>query len=93
MLTIICHQKAKKSKNLTSDQYRELSKRIKETYIFTKKKLPEEAISLVLSNISDSQTKKKKSDFFAFLLPYLYNRKEYFISKTIMQISDTSPKL
>ena len=37
MLTIICHQKAKKSKNLTSDQYRELSKRIKETYIFIKK--------------------------------------------------------
>ena len=40
MLTIICHQKAKKSKNLTSDQYRELNKRIKETYIFVK----EEAI-------------------------------------------------
>jgi len=69
MLTIICHQKAKKSKNLTSDQYRELSKRIKETYIFTKKKLPEEAISLVLSNISDSQTKKKNLIFLLFYSP------------------------
>jgi len=74
MLTIICHQKAKKSKNLTSDQYRELSKRIKETYIFVKKKIIIKwqflvlylEISLVLSDISNTQIKKKNLIFLLF---------------------------
>ena len=77
MLTIICHQKAKKSKNLTSDQYRELSKRIKETYIFVKKKIIIKwqflvlylEISLVLSDISNTQIKKKNLIFLLFYSP------------------------